>query len=340
MQLPALLVSDLHLVESPSCSYRWGLWPWMAKTIKEERVKTLVICGDLTDKKDYHPSELVNQVVRVIMDLLRDCPGTRIIILVGNHDWLKDGQEYFRFLNHLPDVTFVTEPWEDSDPKGALAMFLPYSKNPVADWRGLDFSHYEYLFLHQTVKGAISSNGMAMEGEELPRLSDAGKVYSGDIHVPQIVKTPMGTVEYIGSPYHVHFGDDFKPRAVLLEKGGRAIDLHFETIKRVAIKATSLDDLLTSLCFTRKGDQVKVVMKLSEADKHDWRRIRRTASEYLANAKVEVHGLEMEVERSERRITKESAPASRRPAHALLHFVEAEDLPAVAYDVASEVVDE
>src|SRR5690242_16678391 len=111
MQLPALIVSDLHHVESPSCEYRWSLWPWLAKTIQEERVKTLLVLGDLTDRKDNHSSELVNRIVRVIRDLQRDCPGIRIIILTGNHDWLKGGEEYFRFLNHLDNVTFVTRPW-------------------------------------------------------------------------------------------------------------------------------------------------------------------------------------------------------------------------------------
>lgn len=348
MQLPALLVSDLHLDESPSTEYRWGLWPWLATTIKEERVKTLVICGDLTDKKDRHPSELVNRIVRAILDLQRDCPGVRIIILTGNHDWLKGGEEFFRFLNSLEGVTFVTEPWEDDDPKGALTMFLPYTKTPAKDWAGLDFSHYQYLFMHQTVKGAIASNGEEMEGEELPSLN-AGKVYSGDIHVPQVLRTAWGEVEYIGSPYHVHFGDNFKPRAVLLEKGGRAIDLHYEDAPwRVAIKVGGLEELEAALSGkrgtwkrkARRGDQVKVTVRLEESEKHEWSRIKREAAAMLRAAEVAVHGLALEVIKSERRTHNDIKREAHSPEQAVLRFVQAESLTPDAFDVAMEVIDE
>lgn len=340
MQLPALIVSDLHLVASPSTEYRWGLFPWLATTIREERAKTLLILGDLTDSKDFHPSELVNRIVLSITDLQRDCPGLVIRILTGNHDWLKDSQEYFRFLNVLGGVTFITDPWECPDVKGPSAMFLPYTKTPLKDWSGMDFSHYDYLFMHQTVRGAISSNGQEMEGEELPKLN-AAKVYSGDIHVPQIVKTEMGTVEYVGSPYHVHFGDNFKPRAVLLEKGGRAVDLHFKTIKRVAVKAEGIDDLVKGLLFTKKGDHIKVTLKLAEADKHEWPRIRREVTEILRASECEVHGLKLEVVRGGARLTAD-APTSRQfsPEQSVLRFVERESLTPDAFDVAMEIVDE
>lgn len=339
MQLPALLISDLHLDESPSCEYRWALWPWLTETIQEERARTLVICGDLTDKKDYHPSELVNRIVRVLSDLRRDCPGIRIIILTGNHDWLKGGEEYFRFLNHLPDVRFVTEPWEDDEVKGESTFFLPYTKNPHKAWAGLDFSHYRYLFMHQTVRGSITSNGTEMEGEELPELN-AGKVYSGDIHVPQVCRTAWGEVEYIGSPYHVHFGDDFKPRAVLLEKGGRAIDLHFKSPRRVALKVQGLGGLRERIRRTDVGDHVKVTLLLDEAEKHEWPRIRREASLLLEQAEVVLHGLELEVQKSERRLTAETTSRARRPEEALFQFVQAESLTPDAYEIAMEVIDD
>lgn len=341
MLLPALLVSDLHLDESPSTSYRWALFPWLAEQVREERVRTLVICGDLTDKKDYHPSELVNRIVRVISDLQRDCPDLIIYIITGNHDWLKDGEEFFRFLNKFPNVHFFTEPHEDEEPgSGPLALFLPFTKHPAKDWAGQDFSHYDLVFMHQTVKGSISSNGTEMEGEDLVDLSAAGKVWSGDIHVPQKVKTPWGLVEYIGSPYHVHFGDDFKPRAVLLEKGGRSVDLHFKSPRRVAIKAKGVDDLTSQLLFLKPGDHVKVNIILAEAEKHEWSRVRREASDLLAAAGVGVHGLELEVEKSGRRVDTAAATKARNPEDALLRFVRAEDLTAAAYEIALEVIEQ
>lgn len=332
MKLPALITSDLHLVASPSTEYRWGLFPWLEKTLKEERVQTLLILGDLTDAKDNHPAELVNRTVKALNSL----PVERVVVLAGNHDWLREGHEFFRFLNHLPNIEFITKPTEDKEVKGELCYFLPYSKNPAKDWAGWDFGHYRYVFMHQTIKGARASNGQKMEGESLPDLSAAGKVYSGDIHVPQVI----GPVEYIGSPYHVHFGDDFDPRLVLIEKGGRAVDLHYrEAPRRVAVRVPSLRELNRKLLFAKPGDMMKVVVELNDAEKHEWSKIRREAQGMLREARVDLHGLEMEVMRSDRRITA-SAPERLKlsPEAILRRYVEDEGIGGDAYDIALEVM--
>lgn len=336
MQLPALIVSDLHLVDDVSCEYRWGLFPWMYQVCKDEKIRTVLILGDLTDAKDNHSAELTNRVVQAIKGFPEHI---KVIILAGNHDWLKAGQEFFRFLNVLPNVKFITSPCEDDDygPRSVLAYFLPYSKNPVKDWAGLDFSHYEYLFMHQTVSGAISSNGQEMEGEELPELN-AAKVYSGDIHVPQVIRG----VEYVGSPYHVHFGDAFKPRAILIDTNRKAHDLHFETISRIVFKASSLRELRRR--HFKAGDQVKLRIELAEADKHDWSRIRREAVAILRDAGVIVAGVELIVNKVNRRIAlndQSSRTQVKRlsPAQAVARFVEAEELGADALDIALEVLE-
>lgn len=327
MKLPALLISDLHLVESPSTEYRWGLFPWLAEQLKTERVKTLLILGDLTDAKDNHSAKLVNRIVMAINSL----PVERVVILAGNHDWLLKGHEFFRFLAVLPHVEYISKPTEDDEPSGPSAYFLPYSKSPAEDWRGMDFSHYEYLFMHQTVKGAKSSNGQLMEGEDLPALN-AVKVYSGDIHVPQVI----GGVEYVGSPYHVHMGDAFKPRCVLLERDGNAVDLHFKTISRVTLNVTSLNEL-RGLDLSA-GDQVKLRVHLDEAEAHDWAAIRRKAQEHLVGQGVVIHGIELVVAKAERRFG--AVPVVRRvtPADAVKRFVDADELGGEALDVAMEIL--
>jgi hypothetical protein len=173
-----------------------------------------------------------------------------------------------------------------------------------------------------------------MEGEELPALN-AGKVYSGDIHVPQVIKG----VEYVGSPYHVHFGDNFRPRAVLLEHGGRAVDLHFKTIRRVALTVTGIKDLQKQTL--QQSDQVKLTIELSEAEKHDWQKIKRGALDLLQRMGVEVHGLKLAVRKSTRRLLVESnsVTPSYSPAEAVQRFIEAEELGGEALDIAMEVLE-
>lgn len=336
MQFPALLIADPHFTDNPRDEYRWGLWDWIRQTIKEEKVKSVIFLGDLTNAKDNHSAILTNripfEVKKTSVTMLECGRKPDIKILVGNHDWLLNGQEFFRFLNLIPGVQFITSPTEDEDVSGEPTFYLPYSKSPRKDWEGLDLSHYRWVFMHQTIKGARSSNGQEMEGEDLPDLSAPGKIYSGDIHVPQVI----GPIEYVGSPYHVHFGDSFKPRCVLLERGGRAVDLHFQTISRVTEVVTP--NTLRKLDM-RKGDQVKLRVELHESEKHDWARIRREAIEKLTKQGVEVQGVELILKKSTRRTLNEDRKVNHSPSDAVHRFVMDEELGGEALDAALEIIE-
>lgn len=328
MRLPALLCSDLHLTDQPATEYRWGLFPWLNEQIRTHHVRTLFCLGDVTDAKDNHSAELTNRVVQSFAGLKID----DIKILAGNHDWLKRGQEYFRFLSHLPNVEFITAPKEDADVNGQSAFYLPYSKTPAQDWKGWDFSHYQFLFMHQTVKGSIASNGQAMEGEELPALS-AGRVFSGDIHVPQNI----GGLTYVGSPYHVHFGDKFKPRCILIDRHGKESDLHFETISRIVVKVSGLRQL-KRMSF-KAGDQVKLRIELDESDKHGWSVLRREAMAHLTELGVVVAGVELIVLKSQNRgeVGGSEGRPVLTPRSAIWRYVAREELGGDAYDAAMDV---
>ena len=181
MELPTLLTSDLHLTDNPADDYRWKLFDFLADRCQAEGVKTLGILGDLTDAKDYHPSRLTNRIVEQIvrMRALVD----EVIILEGNHDYLRKGHAYFEFLNHLPGIRFIVKPYEDLTGSKA-GLWLPHTKTPMQDWKDWDFTHYNYVFMHQTAPGSIASNGQAMDGDALPDFGES-KIYSGDIHVPR-----------------------------------------------------------------------------------------------------------------------------------------------------------
>lgn len=333
MKLPALLASDLHLTANPDHEYRWSLFPWLANECACEKVKTLLILGDLTDAKDYHPAALPNRIVREFVKLREEVMRRtelefEIYILMGNHDYLKGGAAFFEFLNAVPGLHFIAKPTE-SDFEGKLSLFLPHTKNPAQDWAKMDFSHYQYLFMHQTIKGAVASNGEEMDGEALPDLGSAGKIYSGDIHVPQVI----GPIEYVGSPYHVHFGDDFKPRCVLLDRRGNPCDLHMKSPRRVSVKVESLADLRRLKL--ERGDQVKLTICVDEAQKGEWPYLRRRALELLEG--VDVQSTKLEVRRPEGFLrTVDRVAAS--PEDALVRFVESEELPGSLLETAFEVM--
>lgn len=331
MQLPALLTSDLHLTSNPRDEYRWTLFDFLEDQCRVEQVKTLCILGDTTDAKDYHSATLINRVVEQVTRIKQRVK--QVIILMGNHDYLKRGHAYLSFLSHIPGVRFVSEIWEDTLTDGPSTLWLPHTKTPEADWKDLDTTHYNYIFMHQTVGGAVASNGQRMEGEGVPDLTAWGKVYSGDIHVPQIIKG----VEYVGSPYPVHFGDTFSPRCVLLDSRNRAVDLHHTTIARRMITVPSLREL--KRIEFHPGDQVKLRMELNAEDKHDWSRIRRLAMEHLKHEQVEVHGLELRVQTVGARLMGE-APRTViiNPADEVLRFCVAQELGGDALDEALEIV--
>lgn len=334
MKLPAIIISDPHFTANPNDEYRWWLWPWLAEELKAEKAKTLLILGDLTDAKDYHPAELVNRLTAAIASM----PVEEVIILAGNHDWLKQGGVFFKFLDLLqkPKIRVITEMTEDlGQDEDPACLFLPYTKSPARDWKDRDFSHYDYLFMHQTAPGSVASNGQTMEGDEMPELN-AGKVYSGDIHVPQ----KIGAIEYVGSPYHVHFGDDFKPRCIALDRKRKAFDLHFPTISRRAIRVSSIAHLKRQKI--GKSDQIKLTIELDEADSHQWNQVRREATEWVKEQGAQLHGMKLVTRRSDVRLASaeaEGSPKPLSPGDSIYRFVVTQELGGDVLDAGLEIID-
>lgn len=331
MMLPVLIAADLHLTASPSDAYRWSILDWMWEQIEVEGLKTILILGDLTDAKDYHPSELANKLVAGVSRLASKC---KVVILLGNHDYLKKGQGFFSFLNCIPNVQFITEPTEDLEP-GISCMLLPHTRTPAKDWAGMDFGqHYQYVFMHQTVGGAVASNGQEMNGEDVPPFPPGPKVMSGDIHVPQIIKG----VEYIGSPYHVHFGDDFAPRCVLIDRRYKHHDLTFKTPRRVSLKLSSLKELKRRVTALDPGDMVKLTLELPRSEIVGWSALRREARLVLDQAELKVESLRLSIARSERRLDVKPDRRVLSDEQVIERFVLRDELGADALELGLELL--
>lgn len=339
MKLPCLVTTDLHLVDNANASYRWDLFPYLAARASDIEAQTLMILGDLTDAKDRHSASLVNQITDSIGAIARRVP--EVVLIAGNHDWLLRNEAFFRFLNHIPNVRFITKPTEDELDERRV-MFLPYSKTPRAEWTPLDLHTFqpELIFMHQTVAGAIASNGEAMEGEDLPLLPSKCRVYSGDIHVPQTIRLKDGPeVTYVGSPYHVHFGDDFSPRILMLDRRCREHWLtDFKTPRRVSIKASGLRQLRR--LDLDPGDYVKVRFELSAADRHQWASIKREAVAILEDRGVKVEGVQLLSTAHQSRIKVEGQPLpSSQPSDIVSEFVSQEGLPGDVLEVGLQLLE-
>jgi DNA repair exonuclease SbcCD nuclease subunit len=260
-----LLTSDLHLTDKAQDEYRWALFPWLKEQIHKYNISAIIIAGDISDIKDNHTAEYTNRVVDNLLLLEVD-----IFCLSGNHDYIDHSTPFFRFLNEIPNITFVIEPFvEVLD--GRIFQFLSHTKKfskytpgTIQVSNSLETWIADYIICHQTFQNAKSENGMLLNGIDTSVFDNVNaKIYCGDIHTPQVV----GKVTYIGSPYHVHFSDSFIPRVLLLDpKNSTEQSIYFPTTRRFTLTIEDPKELLQ--INLNSNDQVKIKLKLN--NKLDW----------------------------------------------------------------------
>ncbi len=317
----SLLISDLHLTDNPRDSYRWRLFDWLQETLPKHSVKYLWILGDLTQEKDRHPARLVNRVVDKLVELYRATRLIEIYIIRGNHDGIDPTTSYFRFLGKYPCIKFVETPFAAPFCNREVLM-LPHTTTPADAWKNVEMDRADYVFMHATVKGAVSENGQQLDGVPAGLLVTArrAKIYSGDVHVPQKVKLARGLeVEYVGAPYPVKFGDKFEPRAILIEGFRTARSLAIPSIQRRTLTITPKDSGVP-LNGLHAGDQVKVRIRLTQSEYGDWARLKKLVVTECTDAKVELCGLELEKVENRIRLRTPTAVVTKNPQSVLSEF--------------------
>lgn len=252
-----LLTADLHLTDVSLDEYRWKIFDILKEKIQEFKVNYLFILGDCWDRKDRHSAKLLNRVVDSLLDL-HDTTQAEIIILAGNHDAPLVGIYYWTFLNQYSGIEYITE-----SKFYPYVWLLPFSPNPVEEWKNLDLNKASAIFMHQPVEGAVlNANGLTLKkAPALPPLPNV-PIFSGDIHHYQDV----GKITYIGVPYPTHFNESWKNRVILIQNDDfkNYKEIWLDGIKRAIIDVTSSSEL-NSLDY-KKGDQVRIKYKLA-ADK-------------------------------------------------------------------------
>lgn len=232
--MTVLITSDLHLTTSPHDEHRWGLFDWLCDNSKD--VDELLLLGDLTNPKDNHPGILVNRLKESI-DKLAD-HFRFVYMLYGNHDGLTPDQPFWKFLHNIkPNVYFVHQPSYVELSIGK-ALLVPAG----TDWGTLtQVKGISWIFTHATFEGAISETGFRLSGVSLEHVERLGlPIISGDIHKPQIIGE---LVEYVGAPYHIRFGDQYKPRVMHINDQGARSDLYYPAPLKRVYDITSLSDL-------------------------------------------------------------------------------------------------
>ena len=104
--MTALAIADLHLTEKRRDAYRFAVMEYIAELIEKHNVSTLLILGDLTEAKDYHPATLVNDIVDIFYSF--SCLA-EVIILTGNHDYIEADCPFFHFLKHFKRIRWINK---------------------------------------------------------------------------------------------------------------------------------------------------------------------------------------------------------------------------------------
>jgi len=279
--MTVLVVADTHLTDRPSDEYRWGLLPWLRDRAREHNAQEIIHCGDLTDAKDHHSAKLVNRLFDSLGNLAVE---TKFILLRGNHDGLDPKTPFFRFLDGHRAITYFIEP-AIHDLSIGKATFVPSG----TDWQKYRLHQFPYTFAHATFDGSEAENGRLLPGIK-PALLEGytGRVYSGDIHVPQRIGQ---IIEYVGAPYHIRFGDTFEPRVLLIHDDGTTESLTFPAPRKHVLAVRNLDEL--EACKAAPGDQVKVRWFLPRSEYHRWKLYQEGSREYGDERGWTVAGLEL-----------------------------------------------
>lgn len=343
----ALFITDLHLTSKPRDAYRWKLFDWMDKFMSTNPVDYLFILGDLTDAKDYHSARLVNAVVDKLCSCYRNRDGRLkyIYIIFGNHDGLDPGLPYFRFLMQFPFIRAIMTSWSE-EIHGRRFLMLPHSRNPAEAWADVEMTDADYVLAHITVGGAVSESGQQLEGAPgsiFKRARRAKAILCGDVHVPQTV----GDVEYIGAPYHIHFGDHFDPRVMymkdwkftdhypdlmrrhtlLLEPGDMGIDL-LEEYESTQLNSTQLNE----------GDQVKVRLRLSRSEYVEWSKYRKEIITMCEKAKIELCSLELVKPQERIKVRTKKTVVSESPLQTVERYCADNQFEGLVKDMGLELV--
>ena len=326
-----IITTDLHLSDRARDSHRFGLFKWIQKQQIKYDVDATYILGDLTENKDRHSSLLVNKIVDELIGLKPP-----VYILRGNHDGVSAESPFFKFLNVIEGIKFVIKP---TYIRKLDAAFVPHCANQAIFDSAIKQmpKNPGMLLLHNTFDGAQAESGSRLTGLAASPISvlRPGRVYSGDVHVPQ----QCGPVAYVGAPYHVRFGDRFEPR-VLLVTDKDETDLHFECPRKLTLIVRDAKDI-TKNRELKRGDQVKIIIELPPEEAVGWQACKQRVLAVCREGGFEVFGVELKIDKpdDEKREPSTKAPVGQTPKDILRAFCKSENLPANIKQAGYDLLD-
>ncbi len=328
--MTTLVTADLHLNDKARDSYRHK---FMAETlpalVHDHRAELVLILGDLTEEKDRHGAWLTNMVAAHI-DLLAG--EADVVISRGNHDYVDAATPFYEWLGRISGVTWINQPtvFEHKALPGGRALFLPHTNNWEQDWLGhstvtqTGIKHKDpihgtndmLVFAHNTFEGAITEHGKKLKGIPLTAFPAGTRVISGDIHTPQSLGDEDVLVSYVGAPYTVNFGDDYKPRVLIVDKKITSVPVPGpqKRLLNMTLDAAPTDrkpDAIISDILSLEGlaalpgDIVKIRVKMEPGHVQHWPQVKQHIRAWAEAEELVLHQMQPVVDRTTRLSSKQ-----------------------------------
>jgi hypothetical protein len=281
----ALFTADLHLTMNPRDQYRLDWFERLPDLARRLKCTTAIIGGDFTEMKDRHGAWLTNFIAEGVHRLSKVCP---VIAYKGNHDYLAEDQPFFAFLGLMQDVTWYSAPASTDIGGIGKCAFLPHTRNYQRDWSELmPVKGFKYVFAHNTFKGAVSESGKELDGIPLDVFGRGQTVISGDVHKPQ----SLGLLRYVGAPYTIDFGDDYRPRVFTITHD-TVTSVWQEGPKKVLIDVTMSDTMdILDRTETIKGDVVLIRVAVTRFEKEAWSKVVDVCRSWAELRSVQLHAV-------------------------------------------------
>jgi len=323
--MATLITADLHFSDNARDAYRFDFVDRLFKILEKKSIDRLFILGDLTEEKDRHSAWLVNTVSDYIFSLSKVCP---IYFLKGNHDYLDASSPFFEFIKYLGNdysVNWISTPYSTSFEDLGNCLFLPHTSNYERDWRNISFKNTDYIFAHNTFKGTKNNVGFEMDGVPVTVFPKNSTVISGDIHNPQKV----GPVTYVGSPYLVDFGDDYKPRVLIIDDDGSIESLISKGPQKRLVTIDNPNKIRRTLDCTKvyKNDVLKVRIKVDAESYQNWHKYKDKVNAWAETNSCWVYMVQPVMDKIEKTARIKTKRELRSDEEILQTYAEQRDLP-------------
>jgi len=208
------LINDIHLgvkndsiifLEAHKKFFKEVFFP----TLEKENITTVIILGDLFDRRKYFNYQTLYEVKKHIFDILAQNKIT-VYLLLGNHDvYFKNTSRINSSqlnLNEYPNIKVFSDPSEVIINDETIGL-IPWinMNNEEAFYDFMNNNNCKLLFGHLEIKGfeMHRNGGQCLDGLDPKMFNKYEHVFSGHFHQP----SQRWAIQYLGAPMQFTWAD-------------------------------------------------------------------------------------------------------------------------------------